>query len=137
MMKRGILSLGLMALLAVACTPGAGEPAEPIWGKQACGHCSMLVTEKPPSAQLTLNDGTRRFFDDVGCLVAWLDREGQHARAMWVRKGDGWVPAAEARYASGVVTPMDFGFIAADQGIGWDEVKAAVREKTHAHGARQ
>ncbi|MGA9526106.1 MAG: hypothetical protein WBV82_31900 [Myxococcaceae bacterium] len=134
-MKRVLLMS--WALCALACTPGAGEPAEPVWGKQACGHCSMLVTEKPPSAQLTLSNGTRRFFDDVGCLVAYLDREGQSPHAMWVRKGDAWVSAVEARYASGVVTPMDFGFVAADQGIGWDEVKAAVREKTQAQGARR
>ena len=96
----------------------------------------MLVTEKPPSAQLTFEDGTRKYFDDVGCLVAFLDRDGRSPKAMWVRKADAWIPAAEARFASGVVTPMDFGFVAADQGIGWDEVRAAVRSKTHApHGA--
>jgi copper chaperone NosL len=128
--------LGLIILLAAACTPGIGQPAEPIWGKQACAHCSMLVTEKPPAAQLTLSDGTRKFFDDVGCMVSWIDHERLTPRAMWVRRGDAWVPAAEARYASQANTPMDFGFVAAPDGVGWEDVKAAVRAKAQAHGDR-
>jgi hypothetical protein len=93
----------------------------------------MLVTEKPPAAQLTLPDGTREFFDDVGCMVSWLDREGVTPRAMWVRQGDAWEPAARARYAPSARTPMDFGFVAAPDGVGWQEVKDTVRAKAHVH----
>ena len=120
----------LLLLWLAACTPAADAPAEPVWGKQACGHCAMLVTEQPPSAQLTLADGSRRFFDDVGCMVSFLERGHTKAQHLWVRHGLGWVPVEKARFQGGVTTPMDFGFIAADSGVDWATVQAAVREQT-------
>ena len=122
--------LVLVLLWLAACTPAADAPAEPVWGKQACGHCAMLVTEQPPSAQLTLADGSRRFFDDVGCMVSFLERRHVKAQHLWVRHGLSWVPAERARFQGGVTTPMDFGFIAADSGVDWASVQAAVREQT-------
>lgn len=122
-------ALWLLALL-VGCTPGPDQAADPIWGKQACAHCSMLVSEKAPAAQLTLADGTRHYFDDLGCMAAWLDRSRSTPRQLWVRQGEAWVPAASARFAPGARTPMDYGFLpAAEGGVSWDEVRAAVRQK--------
>ena len=126
--------LAMLALMMLGCSKGPEEPADPVWGKQACAHCAMLVTEKPPSAQLTLADGTRKYFDDVGCMVAYLDREKVAPQRLWVREGEGWMPAAEARYASGVSTPMDFGFVAAEAGVSWQEVQAAVRARVRPPG---
>lgn len=133
--SRGVMRvLAVLALLVLGCSKGPEEPADPVWGKQACAHCAMLVTQKPPSAQLTLEDGSRRYFDDVGCMVAYLDREQVAPRRMWVRKGEGWVPPAEARYASGESTPMDFGFVAAEAGVSWEQVQVAVRARVRPPG---
>jgi hypothetical protein len=124
------VAAGLLVALWAGCTPGADEPADPVWGKQACAHCAMLVSEKPPSSQLTLADGTRHYFDDLGCMAAWLDRRQATPRQAWVRQGEAWVPAATARYAPGATTPMDYGFLPAVGGAAsWDEVRAAVRQK--------
>jgi copper chaperone NosL len=120
----------LFALWLGACTPALDVPAEPVWGKQACAHCSMLVTEPPPAAQLSRADGTRLFFDDVGCLAAHLDREGEGgAPHLWVRRGEGWVSATGTRYASGARTPMDFGFLPAAEGVSWEALREAVRAR--------
>jgi hypothetical protein len=119
-----------LAVAAPGCTPGPEVATDPVWGKEACGHCSMLVSEKPPAAQLTLADGTRKHFDDLGCMAAWLSRrEDAHPVGAWVRQGEGWVPAAGARFSAGHATPMDFGFLAAREGVSWGEVQAAVSAK--------
>ncbi|MFT3712046.1 MAG: hypothetical protein QM817_30760 [Archangium sp.] len=119
-----------VVLLATACARGPAAPQEPWWGKQACAHCSMLVSEKAPSAQLLLENGQRKFFDDVGCLISWEDREHPQVVARWVRdpRGEGWVDPAQTRFAAGK-TPMDFGFLPANEGVGFDEVRAAVAKK--------
>jgi hypothetical protein len=110
-------------VLLAACASGL-EPADPVWGKEPCSHCMMLVSEREPAAQLISADGTRRFFDDVGCMVAFS--EGGPPKARWVHLGDGWVPAETARYAP-ARTPMDFGFVAAVDGISFDELREKVR----------
>ncbi len=124
----------LMSLL-VGCTERAPGPEEPIWGKQQCAHCAMLVSEKAPASQLLTTDGKRRFFDDLGCMVAWEDREQRQVKARWVRtpSGEGWVDPAATKFSGGKVTPMDFGFLPDAQGtITYDEVRAAVRNKAQA-----
>lgn len=121
------------AWLALGCVHAeAPRPEEPAWGKEACGHCSMLVTEQHPSAQAVLSDGTRRFYDDVGCLALALDEEKAPPRAAWVNDGKGgWTPVAEARFEGGQRTPMDFGFLASGTGTAtFEQVRAAARAKT-------
>jgi nitrous oxide reductase accessory protein NosL len=123
---------GLLLLLFVfACTQGADLPADPIWGKQACEHCMMLVSEQRPAAQATQADGSRKFFDDVGCLVTWLESEHGSAARVWVRapEGQGWVDARTAKYRAGQRTPMDYGFLAAREGISFQELARALRER--------
>jgi len=122
-------------LLVVGCAERAPGPEEPIWGKQQCAHCAMLVSEKAPAAQLLGTDGKRRFFDDLGCMVAWEDREQRQVKARWVRapSGDGWVDPAATKFSGGKVTPMDFGFLPDAQGtLSFDQVRAVVREKAKA-----
>ncbi len=125
-------AFALAVVLGLGCESGPPKPEEPVWGKQQCAHCSMLVSEKPPAAQALRDDNARKYFDDVGCLVAWEDREAPKLKAKWVRGpgGEGWVPAETARYSSGHVTPMDFGFLADTTGATWDEVRAAVQAKS-------
>ena len=131
---RGLVVVVLALAALVGCTPAADVAAEPVWGKQACGHCGMVVSEVAPSAQATLPGGERKFFDDVGCLAEWLDRTGAKPVGAWVRKGDGWVHVHQARFQQGVPTPMDFGFVGADEGVDWAAVQAAVRAKAAARG---
>jgi hypothetical protein len=136
-------------LLTAACHEAGDRPLEPVWGKQPCDHCAMLLDEPRFAAQAVTADGTRVYFDDVGCLAGWLDEHPATARA-WVRAGDAWVPAAQARFASGARTPMGYGYVAATSApvtpagpvtIDWSELRArlgahaaaAHLEDAHAH----
>ena len=131
-MRRRAFLTGAAALV-LGCSR-SDRPEDPVWGKQPCAHCAMLVTDKRYAAQAIV-DGDRRFFDDVGCMVLWADERGKDLALAWVRDADkgGWVEAGGARYASGARTPMDFGFEAREGGtVGWSDVKARVVAKKRA-----
>jgi copper chaperone NosL len=129
-MKELLLACGLF-LVAGACVK-ADSAVDPVWGKQACAHCSMIVGERRHAAQLVL-DGERQYFDDLGCLASWMEEHGVSGARAWVRDaGTGaWIDARFARYSSGAKTPMDFGFETSPDGtIGWDGVRAQVLART-------
>lgn len=124
-MRRRELLLGAAGLVLFACTK-TDEPVDPVWGKEPCAHCKMLVGDRRYAGQVVA-DGDRRYFDDIGCMVGWL--EGKKAERMWVRDAalGGWLEAKSARYVEGARTPMDFGFEArAEGGVGWDEMRDKV-----------
>ena len=109
----------------------ADEPVDPVWGKQACGSCSMLVSEPPHAAELVTADGTRVFFDDVGCMAAYLVERDAKPRKLWVRSADAkWIDARTAKFRSGQKTPMDYGFaVASDGDLDFAHIEAAARER--------
>jgi hypothetical protein len=116
------------ATLAFACAR-TDAPSDPVWGREPCAHCRMIVSDKRYAAQLVAS-GERHFFDDVGCMVLWLDDQTAQPERLWVRLGDRWTDAVTARYADGAKTPMDFGFEAAeDGGVSWSTVKERVAAK--------
>ena len=126
-MNRRSFLLSATALL-FACT-STEEPADPVWGKEPCAHCAMLVGERRFAAQIG-GGGERRFFDDIGCMVMWLEKRAARPSRLWVREdGERWVDARAARYQAGARTPMDFGFVAAKDGVGWDEMRERVLAK--------
>ena len=108
-----MLALGIFA---VACQTADG-PVDPVWGKQLCSTCRMIVSEPAYAAELVDERGARHFFDDIGCLDAYLvEHSKAEPRGVWVRSGERWVDAKSARYASGAPSPMDYGFVAKEQG---------------------
>ena len=138
-LQRAWLIFGLV--LTCACGQGEDKPKEPVWGKQPCEHCAMLLSEREHGAQVVTVDGDRLYFDDLGCLVAWTDAHPNATRRPWVRTADthAWLPLDKALFAPAAHTPMDFGFIATakpgsapGQQVTWQQVTEAVRRKLHA-----
>ena len=133
MNRRAALRAALAAIAIVACDDGS-KPVDPVWGKQPCAACSMLVSERRHAAQLTTARGERHYFDDVGCLAHSLRHARPEARGMWARDESGWVDAKQARYAKGLKTPMDYGFAASASGTAsFDEVLAALAAPQDRH----
>lgn len=120
----------LLGVVLVACAK-TDEPADPVWGKEPCAHCAMLVSDPRFAAQIG-GDGERKYFDDVGCMASWLEKH--QAKRVWVHEDGKWVDAKSARYLSGASTPMDFGFVPThdDSGIGWQELRERVRARERA-----
>ncbi|MEO8875314.1 MAG: hypothetical protein ABI461_06995 [Polyangiaceae bacterium] len=121
----------MLALLMVTACEDDSRAVDPVWGKQACSHCAMLVSDPHFAAELTTTDGDRFFFDDPGCMAAYVHDRAPHVKKMWVRDGAGaWVDAANAHFKKGVSSPMDYGFMTDPQGHeGWDAVVKTVNER--------
>jgi copper chaperone NosL len=119
------------ALLAPLCLlfscRSQNTPEDPIWGKQPCAHCRMLVSDPRYAAQALTASGERVYFDDVGCLAREL-AEHPGALATWVRDAKArWIETSRARFSGGAPTPMDFGFVVDDAGsFDFTAVQAAV-----------
>jgi copper chaperone NosL len=122
------------ALLLAACT-NDNAAVEPVWGKEPCAQCGMVVGDRRFGAQLVTDDGDHMLFDDVGCMVAYIDAKKIAPRRMWAHDADtgAWLDARSARYIGGAPSPMDYGFEAhAHGGVAWDEMSARAREKAKA-----
>ena len=128
--RRRLIAASLSAILLVACAR-TDAPTEPVWGKEPCAHCKMLVSDRRYAAQIVDEAGERRFFDDVGCMVLWMDGREPPERA-WVRESTSgaWLDPRAAAYEPGARTPMDFGFEArSGGGLAFDAVRAAVLDE--------
>ncbi len=130
MRRRKFFAIVLSLCASSACQGGDG-PVDPVWGKQPCAHCAMLVSDARFAAQALEPDGTRSYFDDIGCLILWLEDKSQ-TRA-WAHDGASrqWLDAEKATYRTGEKTPMDFGVVVAGAGgdQSWDAVRAAVHAR--------
>jgi hypothetical protein len=123
--------LVLLLSMVFAChsePPVAGEPA---WGKQPCEQCGAVLNDPRAAAQALLSDDSRKFFDDVGCLARWLDVSGKKPTKIWAKSADGerWVDAATVRYAAGFRTPQGYGFLSADKGLSFRDLRIVARAR--------
>ena len=98
--------------LLAACAGGPPGPATLDVGRQPCDHCRMTVSDARFAAQLVAPGEEPRFFDDLGCLTAYLRDQADlpSAAVAYVadhRTGD-WVRAAAAVYTrvAALATPM-------------------------------
>jgi hypothetical protein len=125
------LAWALLLLLNSACQAPADRPEDPVWGKQSCASCAMLVSAPRFAAQLVPSRGEARYFDDVGCLAAYLAQRANAGGEAWVREErGGWVKAESSRFESGAKTPMDYGFELSPTGtLDWPAVRAAVSQR--------
>ena len=131
-MSRRALSSAVAAVLLAACTT-TDKVVEPVWGKEPCAHCAMILTDKHFGAELVTRDGERFFFDDVGCMVLFVEERKLPLTRAWVHDAETgtWLDARSARYRSGTPSPMDFGFDAREgDGVSWDEMRGHVLAKS-------
>lgn len=102
----------LLALAAGACAQGPPPPAALDTRSEICASCRMAVSDPRLAAQLVAPAEEPRFFDDLGCLAAYLRERSSPGRGARAYVADhrtrGWVPAGEAVYTRvpGLETPM-------------------------------
>ena len=91
-----------------------GKPVAFKPGSVTCPSCHMPVRHLQDSAEYIASDGKVTIFDDPGCMVIWLDKEGiDPGRAdIWVytRDTNRWIEAKKAHYSRTDATPMGYGF---------------------------
>ncbi len=126
-------ALALVSVLAISCED-ASKPQEPVWGKQACAHCAMVLSDPRFGAQLTTETGDRFFYDDPGCMAADVHDNSLKVRAMWVHSGSAWIDAKTAHFHGGAKSPMDYGFEPDEHGTAdWATLERAAIEKEEKH----
>jgi len=121
----------LLLVIVSACHSEPPVAVEPGWGKQACAQCGGVLKDQRAAAQALLPDDSRKFFDDVGCLATWLNVSGKKVSKAWAKGSDGerWVDALSARYGAGFRTPQGYGFLSADKGLSFRDLRIVAREK--------
>lgn len=117
--RPSLVTIPLVATcLLMACAGGPPGPAALDVGRQPCDHCRMTVSDTRFAAQLVAPGEEPLFFDDLGCLTAYLRDQvdfppGAVAYVADHRTGD-WVRAAAAVYTrvAALATPMSSHLIA-------------------------
>lgn len=102
-------------ILLSACQSRTPQPV-PIESSDMCGRCRMAVSQKQFAAQLFDAEENSVKFDDIGCLLRWLDTYGKQPLAIYVADYPTrqWSDAHNALYvrAPKVATPMGGGILA-------------------------
>jgi len=103
-------------MLAGACSEPISGPVRIVWGRHACDHCGMAITEQAYAAEVRVGPRDVKRFDDFGCAVAWLESRGGPGAAteFWVMDPEraDWIDALQAFYRPDQRTPMAYGFAA-------------------------
>lgn len=107
-------ALALLVVLLAACGERASGPARIAYGRDACDHCGMAISEPRYAVQVRRGPKAARF-DDFGCAVLWLERHGEaDVTEIWAMdlEREQWLDARAAFYRGGQRTPMAYGFAA-------------------------
>jgi hypothetical protein len=76
-------------------------------------ECAMTITTQNHACQAISPSGKTWFFDDIGCLVKWLEKADFKDKAvLWTHAEDTkeWIDARKAWYVRDDQTPMHYGF---------------------------
>lgn len=85
-----------------ACGGRAPEPAALQPGTETCASCRMAVSSQSTASQIVVPGEEPQFFDDLGCLAAYLRQHALAAEAaVFVadHRTSAWIDAAAATYA--------------------------------------
>lgn len=133
--RRQMLAMTAALPLVAGCKPQQVGPEEIRWGREVCEICGMIISEPRYAAEVRGGPDRRLAkFDDIGDAVHWLRvQDWAHTSDVefWVMNSDtgmDWVDARQARYLTGQISPMDYGF-AAVMRSGVDTVSFAHMEK--------
>ena len=89
-------------------------------------YCKMIITQKANSLQVVSPKGETWFFDDIGCMVLWIeDKSFKEVAKIWIYdpRQKAWVDARKAHYSDIASTPMGYGFgVDSQKSLSYEEV---------------
>lgn len=104
-----------------------------------CSECSMDIEEMEYSAQIITPEGDTYFFDDIGCVVDWLEGRKIKTRKVITKTLDTghWIDVDKAWYTRTAPSPMGYGFAAYEHKqegfISYEEMKLLMLQGKHLH----
>ena len=77
-----------------------------------CAECNMVIEHLAYIAQVSLDNGDTYFFDDIGCVVLWLEKHPSGVVKIVTKTLDTheWVAVKDAWYSRIEPSPMGYGF---------------------------
>lgn len=94
-----------------------------------CSQCNMDVERLSYAVELITKEGNTYFFDDIGCLVLWIEANHPDVHSILTQTQDTqkWIDAKQAYYSRTAASPMGYGFAAYEKKkpslIGYEEMK--------------
>jgi len=76
-------------------------------------QCAMTIVSENFACEVVSPSGKTWFFDDIGCLVKWLEnKKFKNEAVLWTHAEDtgNWIDARKAWYVKTDPTPMHYGF---------------------------
>lgn len=108
------VSLGTRQQMIVILEGNLSQQAqEMVPGKYQDSECGMIIQDLNHACQVVSPQGKTWFFDDLGCLAAWLaTRPFKDEARVWVKdlNTDTWIDGRSAWYSRRIETPMLYGF---------------------------
>ncbi|MFT7879913.1 MAG: hypothetical protein ABXS91_05895 [Sulfurimonas sp.] len=104
-----------------------------------CSECSMDIEEMAYSAQIITPEGDTYFFDDIGCVVDWLEGRKIKTQKVITRTldTDRWIDVDKAWYTRTASSPMGYGFAAYEHKqegfIPYEEMRLLMLQGKHLH----
>lgn len=89
------------------------KPLPVKFGKYLCSDCGMMIKSLKYSSQVITPSGKTFFFDDIGCMVRWLDRQSFKDKVkIWVYTLDTkrFIDPQKAWFVRAESTPIGYGF---------------------------
>jgi copper chaperone NosL len=119
------LITGIILLTSFACTRRVDQsPREINFDRNVCVLCLMGLADPKYSAQSINTRGDVVWFDDLGCLIFWMEKpgwekfEGENAVSYIADSETGeWLKVEEVWYTFGKQTPMGYGYSAVKQKV--------------------
>ncbi len=100
----------------MACASYGKTPPDIRYGEDVCDACHMVISESRFAAALTTPDGHVYLFDDIGCMVRFVQTQNVTIQNAWVHDYTTtiWTPVETALFVRTrrVTTPMGYGVIA-------------------------
>lgn len=116
-MKKWILIVVVWCVLLVGCNEKAYEPREIVGETDVCKICNMSIVHNKYAGQIVLKNGDYEMFDDLGCLMEYIDANGdEEIGAAFIKDSteNEWIDVFKATfvYSKEYWTPMNYGVLA-------------------------
>ncbi len=104
-----------------------------------CSECNMDIEEMSYQAQVIMQNGDTYFFDDIGCMVLWLEKHKEGIAKMVTKTLDTrhWVDPKKAWYSRTANDPMGYGFAAFEKKkeglISYNDMRILMLQGKHLH----
>ncbi|WP_102275249.1 nitrous oxide reductase accessory protein NosL [Cytobacillus massiliigabonensis] len=107
-----VLMAGFFLLLA-GCQSKAAAPVEIKANEESCAECKMGIEELKSAAQIILEDGKPLLFDDIGCMINYLQQNSPKYEAAFIHDFETgeWIDFDKSTFVQGtaIESPMSYG----------------------------